>query len=310
MQDMKQRKSIWPALIVAVLVVVAVIIILTTVVNPVTVVIAKEPIAQGVVLTADMLDLKTIPAGGKPSGSFSKISDVVGQQLAVARTTGDVILQDCLGNAATAGIPGELQPGHVAVAIHVNQATGLAGLLRPGQNVTLFGTIGPSVLPQEQSVSGALPQTGMESLPTLGAGTPTPTVTPQPTATQLKSTLGRIAITGVRVLMIPYSFRYEEVNTGGANNANELLFNSARTSSSAQQSSVIVLDVPVEPVNLAGMMVSPAALITMLDQYGTIAIWLEPAAGLVLKDTLTLNLADFYTKLNDASPDAIATPKP
>ncbi len=126
-----------------------------------------------------------------------------------------------------------------------------------------------------------------------------------PTATQVKSTIGRIAITGVRVLMVPYSFRYEEVDTTGEDNSNELLFASARTSGSAQQSSVIVLDVPVEPVEVAGMMVSPAALITMLDQYGTLTVWLEPAAGLDLKNTLTLNLADLYTKLNDDSQDVL-----
>jgi hypothetical protein len=51
-----------------------------------------------------------------------------------------------LGEIASAGIPAELPEGHVALAIHVDLASGVAGLLRPGQTVTVIGMISPDIL--------------------------------------------------------------------------------------------------------------------------------------------------------------------
>jgi hypothetical protein len=125
--------------------------------------------------------------------------------------------------------------------------------------------------------------------------TPTPTATPAPPA----SPLARLAITGLRVLLVPQSFRYEEVPTGASE---EELFSSARTSMSAQEGSVIVLDVPTGLFEVTpGFKVDPATLLAALDQYGTIYLALEPTSGLKLDvgDVITLNLGDLYTEMND-----------
>jgi hypothetical protein len=125
--------------------------------------------------------------------------------------------------------------------------------------------------------------------------TPTPTPTPAPPA----SPLARLAITGVRVLLVPQSFRYEEVPAGASE---EELFSSARTSLSAQEGSVIVLDVPTGLIEVTpGFKVDPATLLAALDQYGMIHLALEPTSGLALDvaDVITLNLGELYTEMND-----------
>jgi hypothetical protein len=109
--------------------------------------------------------------------------------------------------------------------------------------------------------------------------------------------LARIAISGLKVLMVPQSFRYEELPSSSTQ---EQLFASARTVSAAQDSSVIVLDVPATPIEVVpGMKVNPATLIVALSKYGSLYLTLEPANGFKSADILTLNLADLYNAMND-----------
>ena len=99
--------------------------------------------------------------------------------------------------------------------------------------------------------------------------------------------------------MVPQSFRYEEIPAGASQ---EELFSVARSSASAQEGSVIVLDVPTGLVEVTpGFKVDPATLLAALDQYGIIHLALEPASGLELDvvDVITLNLGDLYNEMND-----------
>ncbi len=71
---------------------------------------------------------------------------------------------------------------------------------------------------------------------------------------------------------------------------------------SAQEGSVIVLDVPTTKIEVVpGLWADPASLLAALDQFGSIHLALEPASGLSLKaaDLVTLNLGDLYEVLND-----------
>ena len=99
--------------------------------------------------------------------------------------------------------------------------------------------------------------------------------------------------------MVPQSFRYEEIPAGASE---EELFSSARTSMSAQEGSVIVLDVPTGLVEVTpGFKVDPATLLAALDQYGIIHLALEPTSGLELDvaDVITLNLGELYNEMNE-----------
>lgn len=296
-----KKRSPLAAIVLAVVIGLLVIALLNGVIRPTQVVVAKVSIAPGTILTDSLVELRTIPMGAKPSDAATRIEDVNGKMLAVGRAPGDFIVTSVLGEIAGAGIPAELPEGHVALAIHVDMASGVAGLLRPGQTVTVIGMIAPDILkenttnvisaPIEQFMSPTLSLTPM----TQATVTPTPTPTPAPPS----SPLARLAITGLRVLMVPQSFRYEEVPAGASE---DQLYSSARTTMSAQEGSVIVLDVPTGLIEVTpGFKVDPATLLSALDQYGLIHLALEPTKGLGLdvSDVLTLNLGELYQEMNE-----------
>ena len=294
-----KKRSPIAAIVLAVVIGLLVIALLNGVIRPTQVVVAKVAIAPGTLLTDQLVELRTIPMGAKPADAIAKIEEVNGKMLAVGRAPGDLIVTSVLGEIAGAGIPAELPEGHVALAIHVDLASGVAGLLRPGQTVTVIGMISPDIL-KTSSTSVFTSSISEFTSPIVSltpgvAATPTPTPTPAPPS----SPLARLVITGVRVLMVPQSFRYEEIPAGASE---EELFSSARTSVSAQEGSVIVLDVPTGLVEVTpGLKVDPATLLAALDQYGIIHLALEPTSGLELDvaDVITLSLGELYYEMNE-----------
>ena len=294
-----KKRSPLAAIVLAVIIGLLVMALLNGVVRPTQVVVAKVAIAPGTILTDELVSYRSIPMGAKPADAATQLEDVIGKMLAVGRTPGDFIVTSVLGEIAGAGIPAELPEGHVALAIHVDMASGVAGLLRPGQTVTVIGMLSPEII-QSSSTGVFVAPLAEFSSPLLSLtpeGTVTPTVTPTPTPPT--SPLARLAITGLRVLMVPQSFRYEEVPAGASE---DQLYASARTSMAAQEGSVIVLDVPTRLMEVSpGFKTDPATLLSALDQYGLIHLALEPAAGLGLdvSDVLTLNLGDLYNEMNE-----------
>ena len=301
------RRNLWIPIVLAVGTVFLVVLLLNGVIRPVTVVVAKVAIAPGTQLTSALLDIRSVPAEAKPSDAYGQTSEVIGKIVAVGRAPGDFITGSVLGDQAQAGLPQELPPGHVAVAVHVDMASGVAGLLRPGQTVTVIGILSPDALGNlqtTQSVSVSPISLGPTAGPTLaggpGTGQPAATPTPQPTPTPEppEAPLARIAIEGLKVIMVPQGFRYEELPAGSSQ---DQLFASARTTLASQQSSVIVLDVPTATVQLLpNLEVNPPSLLAALDKYGTIVLALEPATGVKGGQVLTLNLADLYNAMNDS----------
>ena len=294
-----KKRSPIAAIVLAVIIGLLVIALLNGVIRPTQVVVAKIAIAPGTVLSDQLVELRTIPMGAKPADAISQLDEVNGKILAVGRAPGDLIVTAVLGEIAGAGIPAELPEGHVALAIHVDLASGVAGLLRPGQTVTVIGMLSPDVLQASTTSVFAAPipefSSPLVSITPDVTATPTPTATPAPPS----SPLARLAISGVRVLMVPQPFRYEEVPAGASE---EALFSSARTSMSAQEGSVIVLDVPTGLIEVTpGFRVDPATLLAALDQYGVIHLALEPTAGLGLDvtDVITLNIGELYNEMND-----------
>ena len=203
------------------------------------------------------------------------------------------ITASVLGEDSEAGLPSELSSGSVAIAIRVDQASGVAGLLRPGQSVTIIGLLSPELLSLVTTSIQLLPAATISSgsLTTISA-TPTPTPAPTP----VLGPLGRIVISGVRVLMVPQNFQYQEIPASA--NQEELFASSQAT---AKEASVVVLEVPVAPLEIApGIRVNPATLVAALDHYGVIHLVLEPSAGLDLatSDVISLNLAEYYRGVN------------
>jgi len=299
--EKKQRSPITIiglALIIGVLVIA----LLNGTVRPTEVVVAKVGLLPGTMLTADLVELRTVPAGGVPAEAVRDVAEVEGKMLSVGRAPGDYITQAVLGEAAASGIPSQLEPGHVAMAVNVSLSSGVAGILREGQTVTVIGILPPDVInlsswnqieeqEKESNDFSLIPTPYVD--PNFPGVTPTPEATPTPIPPQ--APLGRIAINGLRVLLVPQQFRYEELPPGS--DSNEEVFVQGNT---AAANSVIVLDVPTAPVEIApGMMVNPATLLAALNQYGSLHLALEPTSGLQTETILTLNLGDLYEALQN-----------
>jgi Flp pilus assembly protein CpaB len=295
---MEKRRSPWIAIVLSVVIGLMVIVLLNAYIRPTTIVVARVPIAPGTRLTGDLLELRTIPMQARPRDAFDRIEVLQDRILVVGRAPGDAIVASTLGEMAQAGIPANLQPDHLAVALRVDLASGMAGLLREGQTVTLIGMLSPDVLRNLSTAPIPINAGFMEEpAPPLAPGMPAPTPTPTPTPAPPIAPVARIAISGLRVLMVPQSFRYEELPMGSTQ---EQLFASARTVSAAHEGSVVVLDVPATPVEVTpGLKVNPTTLLVALSKYGSLYLTLEPAEGFHAPEILTLNLADLYDAMNE-----------
>jgi hypothetical protein len=101
------------------------------------------------------------------------------------------------------------------VAIHVDQASGLTGLLRPGDTVSAVGIVDPAALG------------GLGAQRATGPG-------------------AKVLLTGLKVLFVPYEFRYRELNTDDSSGA----MSPVMASSGDREKGVIVLSVPVQPITV------------------------------------------------------------
>jgi Flp pilus assembly protein CpaB len=243
------------------------------------VVVAKTALPAGARLTAEYVEVREIPASAVLPNALSDISQAENQVLTIARAPGDQITADMLGDQATVGLANQLSPGHRAVAVHVDQASGLLGIIRPGDKVSVVAIVSPDAM--GSMIQPLLPaeMTGEQVSGTVI------------TETQAApSTVAYVTVTGLRVLLVPYSFRYQEVlpdkETG--------MFSSAFTTAAAQQESVVLLEVPVNPVEINGTKVSPAALLPLLDAKAKLHLLLEPATDDGVRVTVGAELGDLY----------------
>lgn len=265
------------------------------------VVVAAQPLPAGARLTANVLEVRQVHSSAALPNALKSIEEAEGQVLTVARIPGDQITADMLGDQATVGIANQLEAGHRAVAVHVNQASGLVGILRPGDRVAVVAIVNP----QEAGVD-----TGSYSpfATSIGIGETVGEIAQS--QTEITSTISSsspaayVVVSGLRVLLVPQTFRYEETLPGDEEGA----FSLARTTAQAAQQSVILLDVPVEPVEVApGVKMSPAALLPLLDANATLHLLLEPATDDGVTVTVGANLGDLYRAIVGLPPENAAT---
>jgi Flp pilus assembly protein CpaB len=269
--------------------------LLSGAVVPKPVVVARMDLTAGTRLTADLLEVRTLPGSALPKGAYTTLAQAEGKVLTTARVAGDPITAYVAGeSSAASGIPAQLAPNTVAISIKVDQATGLAGVLRPGQTVTIIAIVDPSKIQQNALQSMTSPIQEAPAAPSSGA-TPAP-LPPTPIPQPPVSPAARIVITGLKVLVVPQSFRYEEIPGTGSSNS----FLPASSTVSMQQQSVILLEAPVTPVEIApGLMASPAELLALLNQTAVIHLALEPANGLTIRvDAVpSIDLAQLYQSI-------------
>jgi pilus assembly protein CpaB len=104
---------------------------------PVAVVIANQDIPVGTVLTADMLTTKPEPAVSAPANGYKDPQQLVGLIVRTDVTKGEPVTGATFqGNqASSVDIIRRLQKGFRAMAVQVDQLTGVGTLLQPGDHV-------------------------------------------------------------------------------------------------------------------------------------------------------------------------------
>ena len=253
--------------------------------------VAARALQPGVRLDERAVEVRQLPQPAILPGTLTSIEDVRGQTLVVPRMPGDQITAEMVGSEALSAVSASLPPDHRAVAVHVDRATGLAGLVQVGDTVTVIGIIDPQAL-NVMGGSTYIPETpgGKEQSP--------------------ESPVAMVAIPGLRVLLVPQLFRYHETlpdETGGG------LMAPVYTSSSEQNSSVVLLDAPLAPRPLTpdGTPMSPAEVLALLNAKGAIHLALEPLAADYSIPPTGVQLFDLYDSMrHTAQASASLTPTP
>ncbi len=274
----------------ALLVFVLVLVSLRAATSTAATVLAARPIAAGTRLSADDVIAQPINTNSRLTSALGKPEDAIGKVILIARAPGDQITADQVSEQAGVGIPAHLDPGTLAIGIHVNSASGLDGALREGDTVSVIAVLDPKDLGGNSNFA-PLVETPF-SVTTSSAITITPT--PQP-----ETTAARLTISGLKVLLVPQSFRYEEVPTDQTGQLSPV-----RSSTTAQQNSVVLLAAPLAPIDVVpGVKMSPVELLALLDERATIHLALEPRQGISgTVTTIGVQLADVYDLLINRLP--------
>lgn len=265
--------------------------------NDQDVVVAKVPLAAGTRLRADLVEVRQLNASAVLPGAFKSIEDIEGLVLGAARMPGDQITESIVGTKALSAVASALGPERAAVAVRVDQATGLAGIVRVGDTVGAVGIVTAQDLGlPDESQSIQLPTSSFSSpilQPTLGVtATRTPTPTPTPRAVGAQA---RVVLRDLKVLVVPQTFRYEEAAPGEKGDE----FTTARTTQQQQSSSVIVLDAPLAPIEVVpGISMSPVELLALLNEKGKLHFYLQPATpGTTKPQTRGIGAKELFEKV-------------
>lgn len=110
----------------------------------VSVVTAAADIPLGTVVTADMLTTTTVPASQAKPGVFTSASLVIGRIARQAMVIGEqVSSSDFATDQVTISVP----PGRRALAVSVNELTGVGNLIYPGDWVDVIITLDAGAIP-------------------------------------------------------------------------------------------------------------------------------------------------------------------
>jgi len=235
--------------------------------------VASRALPAGARLDEKAVEVREIPAAAILPGAFTSPKEVEGQLLTIPRAPGDQITADMVGSKATASVMAALKPDHRAVAVFVNKATGLAGMIQTGSRVTAVGIIDPQKLNLRHSTGEASP-----------------------------GPMSMVVVPGLRVLMVPDTFRYREVLPGEGGST----FAPATTLAREQEKGVVLLDVPLTPIPLtaAGPVVSPVELLALLNSQGEIHLIGEPDGADYTIPPTGVGLYEIYQAMVNSSLNA------
>ncbi len=222
----------------------------------VPVVVAKTHLLAGAVITDADVEVRSVHPANVPAGALTAPAQAVGQRVRVERWPGDILVADHLGEAQVF----DLAPEEVAIAVSVDRITGLSGLLRPGDRVTVIGVIASANLPTALAMPVVQPGGAPES--------------PLPYA--------HIYLRGMRVLFVHHEFAYSPPQPVSADTAGLVPVSPSTTRQA--ESGVVVLAAPVGPqpvivysgTEAQTRFLSPAEVVALLNSVAKIHLALDP----------------------------------
>lgn len=130
------------------------------------VVVAAKDITEGAELTGEVLALAELPIAAVPAGAFSDKDSVVERVARVSIFKGEAIVPGRLApEGTTAGIEVKISPGKRAMAVRIDDVTGLSGLMQPNSRVDVLVT-----LRDETSAAGRIAKLFMSNMRVLSVG--------------------------------------------------------------------------------------------------------------------------------------------
>lgn len=230
------------------------------------VVVARTRLLAGTVLTEGDIEVREVHPANVPPNALSSPQQAVGRRVIAERLPGDILTADALGEAQTF----RLEKDEVAIGVSVDRVTGLSGLLRPGDRVSVIGVIAsaPANLPLAAPAPPASP-------PAEGTASAPAPESPLPYA--------RIYLRGLRVLFIHHEFAYTPPRLAPAAAEGGLVPVSSAPARQAE-GGVVVLAAPVTPQPITvyygsesqTRFLSPAEVVALLNAVGKIHLALDP----------------------------------
>lgn len=106
-----------------------------------SVVVAVEEIPSGTTITKDMLGMLDVPARYLSADATSDAGQIVGQRANVTISANDQVTPKMVsGSGNTSSASAQLGKGEKAITIKVDDATGIAGLIKQGDTVNVIST--------------------------------------------------------------------------------------------------------------------------------------------------------------------------
>jgi pilus assembly protein CpaB len=136
-----------------------------TVIDTKKIVVAKDALRYGVELTADMLVEIDWPSNALPDGAFASIANITasGRRLILSPVEPNepILAAKLSGADGRATLANRLEPGKRAVTIRVDDISGVAGFVTPGDRVDVLMTRQQNGVAQTSNESqGTVPQNG------------------------------------------------------------------------------------------------------------------------------------------------------
>lgn len=136
--------------------------------HTVGVVVATQDIKAGTMVTAQDVDIVRMHEDSVPSGALSSVEGAIGQYVAWPLTSGEPVLARALRAQRSGGsVLGGLQvpPGYRAIAVPVQPASAVGGMLARGDLVDVYAT----PLPGHEPASSSTPSTTSTGVTSSGA---------------------------------------------------------------------------------------------------------------------------------------------